>query len=193
MIGYDRILRIPFTASVRLRALLLKAGPGGQTPSKVSLVGPRLSLSAYIDYYMSSLQMQTVLISTMSSIRPPPRNSMSHKAEMLENMQSSEWFLFLQRNSHLGVSRAAKFSNLSSITLFIPVSQGAENTRIYYVGFLGSWTEVSQHAVYPIFRRFLSLFQHKNKPIITIYETQANLADHEKIQGLDGTSSAPGH
>ena len=42
MMGYDRILRISFTASVRLRALLLKAGPGGQTPSKVNLVGPRL-------------------------------------------------------------------------------------------------------------------------------------------------------
>jgi hypothetical protein len=71
--------------------------------------------------------------------------------------------------------KAAKFSNLSSITLLIPASQGAENTRIYYVGFLGSWTE------------------HKNKPIITVYETQANLADHEKIQGLDGTLNAPGH
>ena len=34
MMGCDRILRIPFTASVRLWALLLKAGPGGQTPSK---------------------------------------------------------------------------------------------------------------------------------------------------------------
>ena len=39
MMGYDRILRIPFSASVRLRALLLKAGPGGQTPSRVCLVG----------------------------------------------------------------------------------------------------------------------------------------------------------
>jgi hypothetical protein len=99
-------------------------------------------LSTYIDHCMSSLQMQTALILTMFSIRSPPRNSISHKVEMLENMQSSECILFLQRNSHLGVTRAAKFSNLSSITLFIPASQGAENTRIYYVGFLGSWSEV---------------------------------------------------
>lgn len=40
--GYNRILRIPFTGSVRLRALLLKAGPGAQTPSKVNLVCPQL-------------------------------------------------------------------------------------------------------------------------------------------------------
>ena len=33
-----RILRVPFTASVKLRALLLKAGPGDRTPTKVSLV-----------------------------------------------------------------------------------------------------------------------------------------------------------
>jgi hypothetical protein len=128
----------------------------------------------------------------MSSIRSPPRNSIFHKVEMLENMQSSESFLFLQRNSHLDVTRAAKFSNLSSITLFIPASQGAENTRIYYVGFLGSWTEVGQYFV-SHFQDFSSPFQHKNKPIITVYETQANLADHEKIQGLDGTFSTPGH
>ena len=135
--------------------------------------------------------MQTALILTMSSIRSPPRNSISHKVEMLENMQSSECFLFLQRNSHLGVTRTAKFSNLSSITLFIPASQGAENTRIYYVGFLGSWTEVGQYFV-SHYQEFSFFFQHKNKPIITVYETQANLADHEKIQGLDGTFSVPG-
>jgi PITH domain len=130
----------------------------------------------------------------MSSIRPPPRNSISHKVEMLGNMQSSERFHFLHRKSHhLGVTRAGKFSNLSSITLFIPASQGAENTQIYYVGFLGSWTEVSQYSAYLFFRRFSSPFQHKNKPIITVYESQANLADHEKIQGLDGTFSAPGY
>lgn len=34
-----RILRVPFTASVKLRALLLKAGPGEKTPAKVLLVG----------------------------------------------------------------------------------------------------------------------------------------------------------
>lgn len=33
-----RIIRIPFTGAVKLRALLLKAGPAGQTPAKVALV-----------------------------------------------------------------------------------------------------------------------------------------------------------
>src|SRR5216683_3694237 len=32
------IIRIPFTGSVKLRSLLLKSGPGDQTPAKVALV-----------------------------------------------------------------------------------------------------------------------------------------------------------
>jgi hypothetical protein len=34
------IIRIPFTGSVKLRSLLLKSGPGEQTPAKVALVRP---------------------------------------------------------------------------------------------------------------------------------------------------------
>ena len=33
-----RIIKVPFTGSVRLRSVLLKAGPGDQTPKKVHLV-----------------------------------------------------------------------------------------------------------------------------------------------------------
>jgi len=68
--------------------------------------------------------------------------------------------------------KTAKFSNLSSVTLFFPSSQGADTTRIYYVGFLGHWSE------------------RKNTPVITVYEAQANPADHEKIQGMDRMFSA---
>ena len=41
--------------------------------------------------------------------------------------------------------RAAKFSNVSSISLYFP-SQGRDCTRIYHLGFLGHWSEVT----YPI-------------------------------------------
>lgn len=34
-------------------------------------------------------------------------------------------------------------------------------------------------------------FQRRRDPIIAVYESQANLADHEKIQGTDGGVSAP--
>jgi len=70
--------------------------------------------------------------------------------------------------------KATRFSNVSSITLFFPASQGADTTRVYYIGFLGQWTE----------RKFT--------PVVTVYEAQANLADHEKIQGTDGGFTMPG-
>ncbi|TFK40099.1 PITH domain-containing protein [Crucibulum laeve] len=69
--------------------------------------------------------------------------------------------------------KTAKFSNVSSLTLFFPASQGAETTQIYYVSFIGDWTE------------------RNTKPVIAVYEAQANLADHEKIQGTDGAFSTP--
>jgi hypothetical protein len=34
----NSIIRVPFTGSVKLRSLLLKSGPGDQTPAKVKLV-----------------------------------------------------------------------------------------------------------------------------------------------------------
>jgi hypothetical protein len=34
-----------------------------------------------------------------------------------------------------------------------------------------------------------SFSQRKSDPVITVYETQANLADHERIQGTDGNFS----
>jgi hypothetical protein len=41
-------------------------------------------------------------------------------------------------------NRTAKFSNVSSLTLFFPESQGSDTIQIYYLGFLGHWTEVIQ-------------------------------------------------
>ena len=49
----------------------------------------------------------------------------------------------LLESSLMGFSRAAKFTNISSVTVFFPASQGADETRIYYLGFLGQWSEVS--------------------------------------------------
>ncbi|KAJ3890980.1 galactose-binding domain-like protein [Lentinula edodes] len=69
--------------------------------------------------------------------------------------------------------KTAKFPNVSSLTLFFPSSQGADTVRIYYIGLLGTWTE------------------RKSNPVITVYEAQANLADHEKIQGTEGNFSTP--
>ncbi|KAF7299400.1 PITH domain-containing protein [Mycena indigotica] len=135
------IIRIPFTSSVRLRSLLLKTGPGDQTPSKVALFANEDNF----DF-----------------------------DDVADKTPTQEFIVAPGREVGEYALRTAKFSNLSSVSLLFPASQGADTTQIYYVGFLGHWTE------------------RKNSAVITVYETQANLADHEKIQGTDGATSNPG-
>ncbi|KAJ7730723.1 PITH domain-containing protein, partial [Mycena olivaceomarginata] len=48
-----------------------------------------------------------------------------------------------------------------------------DTTKVYYVGFLGLWTE------------------RKISAPVTVYEMQANLADHENIQGTNRGMSTP--
>ncbi|KAI0259876.1 galactose-binding domain-like protein [Gloeopeniophorella convolvens] len=135
------ILRVPFTGSVKLRALLLKTGPGDQTPAKVALFANVDNLDFNDAAEKEPLQQFDVAV----------------------GREIGEYAL-----------KPAKFPNVSSVTLFFPASQGAETTRIYYVGFLGHWSE------------------RKSEPVITVYESQANLADHEKIQGtVDGGFNLP--
>jgi len=81
-----------------------------------------------------------------------------------------------------------KFSNVSSLTLFFPESRGAETIRIYYLGFFGHWTEACSTSLIA-WSELTIFFQRKNNPVITVYETQANIADHPKIQGTEGNFS----
>ncbi|KAI0249843.1 DUF1000-domain-containing protein [Lactifluus subvellereus] len=134
------IIRVPFTGSVKLRSLLLKSGPGEQTPAKVALF-------ANID------------------------NLDFSDAQDEEPLQQLD--VAVGREVGQYPLKPAKFPNVSTITLFFPASQGAETIRIYYIGFLGQWSE------------------RKQEPVITVYESQPNLADHEKIQGTEGNFSMP--
>ncbi|KZT42181.1 DUF1000-domain-containing protein [Sistotremastrum suecicum HHB10207 ss-3] len=134
------ILHVPFTGSVKLLSILLKTGPGDQTPSKVCV----LSNAENLDF------------DDIAS-KPPVQ-----EFEIVQSRDVGEYTV-----------KAAKFPNVSSITLFFPSSQGADSVRLYYVGFRGIWTE------------------RKEDPVITVYEATANLADHTKIQGTDGSFSTP--
>jgi len=134
------IIRVPFTGSVKLRSLLLKSGPGEQTPAKVALFANIDNLDFSDAQDKEPLQQFDVAV----------------------GREVGEYPL-----------KPAKFPNVSTITLFFPASQGAETTRIYYIGFLGQWSE------------------RKQEPVITVYESQPNLADHEKIQGTEGNFSMP--
>ncbi|KAK4053268.1 hypothetical protein OIO90_004042 [Microbotryomycetes sp. JL221] len=66
--------------------------------------------------------------------------------------------------------RPAKFPSVHSLTLFFPSNHGEETSRISFVGFKGEYSAFTRD------------------PVITVYEAQANPADHAKIPGLDETS-----
>jgi len=134
------IIRVPFTGSVKLRSLLLKAGPGDQTPQKIVLFANEPSLD----------------FDDVSDKNP------TQEFEVAVGREVGEYAV-----------RATKFTNVTSVTLFIPLNHGADSTRLYYIGFLGHWT------------------QRKSNPVITVYEAQARLADHDKIQGTEGAFSTP--
>ncbi|GAA5844371.1 hypothetical protein JCM3766R1_006371 [Sporobolomyces carnicolor] len=68
------------------------------------------------------------------------------------------------------VVRPAKFPSVTSLTLFFPSNHGEGTTRISFVGFRGEYSPLTRD------------------PIITVYEAQANPADHQKIPGLDATA-----
>ncbi|KAI0782267.1 DUF1000-domain-containing protein [Abortiporus biennis] len=124
------IIRIPFTGSVKLRALLLKAGPTDQTPAKVAIYG----------------NLENTDFSDIVDIKP------TQEFNVAEGRDVGEYHVM-----------PAKFPNVTSVTLFFPASQGAETTRIYYIGFLGQWSE------------------RKSEPLIAVYESKPNLADHPKL------------
>lgn len=49
---------------------------------------------------------------------------------------------FQDKAAMINASRPARFSNIRSITLYIPAAQGADETRISYIGFKGEFSEV---------------------------------------------------
>ncbi len=60
---------------------------------------------------------------------------------------------------------------------------------MYYVGFMGHWSEVD--FTITVMQLDAHCWQRKSNPVITVYEAQANPADHQKIKGLDGSFSTP--
>ncbi|CEH17257.1 Thioredoxin-like protein [Ceraceosorus bombacis] len=102
------LLRIPFTSSVKLRALLLKAGPAGQTPAKLHLYS---NAPATLDFDDANAGV------------PKPTQSIESVALAREVVEYP--------------LRAPKFPAVSELLIFIPAGSGDETVRIDYIGFRG--------------------------------------------------------
>lgn len=103
------IIRVPFVGAVKLRALLLKAGPADKTPSELHLYANRDELD----------------FDAASSGVPEPTQKLSSTAVARDVIEYP--------------LKTAKFSNVRTLHIFVPASLGAQTTRIYFVGFKGEW------------------------------------------------------
>ncbi|GAA5882038.1 hypothetical protein JCM3774_005118 [Rhodotorula dairenensis] len=126
------ILHIPFTGNIKLRSIVVRAGPAGYTPDKMHVFANQL-----LDF---------------------------DEATSLEPTQTFE--VPISRDVVEFAVRPAKFPSVRSLTLFFPSNHGEDTTRISYIGFKGEFSNFTRD------------------PIITVYEAQANPADHAKIAGL---------
>ncbi|SCV74304.1 BQ2448_6736 [Microbotryum intermedium] len=126
------ILHVPFTGSIKLKSILIKAGPQGWTPDKVKVFSNQT-----LDF-----------------------------DEATSTACTQEFDIAATRGVTEYAVKPAKFPSVSSLTLFFPASTGEDTVRIFFVGFKG---------------------EHKpftRDPVITVYEAQANPADHLKLPGI---------
>ncbi|KOB70086.1 Thioredoxin family Trp26 [Operophtera brumata] len=76
-------------------------------------------------------------------------------------------------DSHPSVLRLiVTFSSVTHLTMHFPSNFGAENTKIYYIGLRGEWSQAHRHGV-----------------TICTYEARPNLEDH-KLKHLDSVSKS---
>lgn len=108
------IVRVPFIGAVKLRALLLKAGPTDKTPAEVHVYANREELD----------------FDAAASGHPAPEQKL---ASIAVSRDVVEYPL-----------KTAKFNSVRSVHLFVPTAQGAETTSLYYVGFKGEWLGVQR-------------------------------------------------
>lgn len=119
------LIRIPFvdSASVKLRTLLLMAGPAGQTPDTVHLY---VNCDPPLDFEDAASRLEA---GKTSPLAPAQSVQVAQTNELVEYPL-----------------RVTKFSRVRDITLFVPHAQGDETVRVYFVGFKGDTTKVHRHA-----------------------------------------------
>lgn len=171
-LGVCRIVRIPFTGSVKLRSLLLKTGPADHTPTKVVLVRPCPVCS-----YGSLTLLHQYANEPSLDFGDIADKVPTQEFDVAQGREVGEYALkyvsiFLWSALALRSCRASKFSNLASIALFFPEAQGADTTQIYYVGFLGTWTEVTEEAGLTKCYPFTYVYHYSARTILSLQYTR---------------------
>ncbi|KDQ13483.1 hypothetical protein BOTBODRAFT_33501 [Botryobasidium botryosum FD-172 SS1] len=125
--------------------------------------------------FTGSVKIRSILIKSGPEAHTPSKISAFVNLDILdfddaESKQPAQEFDIVQSREVGEYAVNSKFSRAQTLTLFIPSAQGADTARIYFIGILGEFTQLTE------------------QPLISIYEANANPADHEKIKGTGGPS-----
>ena len=103
------IIRIPFIGAVKLRSLMIKAGPNQSTPTEI-----------HVFSNLETLDFEEASSGTVAAT---------------QKLQS----IAVARDVVTYPLKTAKFNNVRSVTLFVPASVGGDVSQIYFIGFRGEW------------------------------------------------------
>ncbi|KAF8622587.1 hypothetical protein AX15_006931 [Amanita polypyramis BW_CC] len=97
--------------------------------------------------FTGSVRLRTVLLKTGPTGHTPSKvllfaNDMNLDFnDVADRIPTQELSIVQTREVGEYAIKIAKFNSISSISLYFPSSQGADTLRIYYLGFLGYWSE----------------------------------------------------
>jgi hypothetical protein len=169
------IIHIPFTGSVKLKSFVIIGGPAGAAPKKVKLYAREIA--RFVRWCCLTRSTTTKSFTNREDID-------FENADDIKPIQ--EFDLVEDFEGQLDYpTNVAKFTNVSSLTMYIPTNFGADSTRIYYIGMKGEYTVVRivTHASparhhktdsYNLSRELIP--QARREPIIANYELKPNPA-----------------
>ncbi|TIA88356.1 hypothetical protein E3P99_02638 [Wallemia hederae] len=124
------LLRVPFTAAVKLKSVLIKGGTAEKCPRT-------LHLYANQSYDFADIENE-----------PTPTQTI----ELVGNDSTGECIEY--------PVKIAKFSSCSHITLFFADNYGDDVTQLFFAGFKGSWTPLKADPVITTYEAFANPADH---------------------------------
>ncbi|CAH7688072.1 PITH domain-containing protein [Phakopsora pachyrhizi] len=127
--------------------------------------------------FTGSVKLRSILIRSLPDQFRPLRaklfvNESNLDFDSIESIKPTQTLEIPETNELIEFPvRVAKFSSVTKLSIFFDGQQSSQKTKVYFLGFKGEFTQISR------------------KPVIALYEAQANPSDHQKVNGLDNSNS----
>ncbi|KAH8392205.1 hypothetical protein KR215_002959 [Drosophila sulfurigaster] len=153
----ELLFNIPFTGNIKLKGIIISGANDDSHPNKVKM------------WVEIILQLFLVLLIHLYSFKNRPKMTFDDAKAKADQ----EFDLTRDARGEIEYSpKVVTFSSVHHLSLYFPSNFGDDNTRIYYIGLRGEFSEAHYHGV-----------------TICNYEARANAADH-KDKAFDGVGRA---